>query len=197
MPYAHWRMKENAGQPVSIRHFYLCYNTPSFNFRCRSKEDEMGKTEDKDVEQLEGSLGGYKEKIVPVNKGSVTWDKELIFKGRTQRGEEIDFDAQVQWGCMPTESLLLSVAGCMAIDCVSFLQKMKAVISKFKVDITGERNPTPPQYYTKMEMIIHISGENITPKKMERVISLSQEKYCSVYHSLRKDLEVKVSYVIE
>ena len=157
----------------------------------------MGKTEDKDVEQLEGSLGGYKEKIIPVNKGSVTWDKELIFKGRTQRGEEIDFDAHVQWGCTPTESLLLSVAGCMAIDCVSFLQKMKAVISKFKVDITGERNPTPPQYYTKIEMIIHISGENITPKKMERVISLSQEKYCSVYHSLRKDLEVKVSYVIE
>ena len=157
----------------------------------------MGKTEDKDIEQLEASLGGYKERIVPVNKGSVTWDKELIFKGRTQRGEEIDFDAHVQWGCTPTESLLLSVAGCMAIDCVSFLQKMKAVISEFKIDITGERNPTPPQYYKTIEMVIHISGNNITPKKMDRVISLSQEKYCSVYHSLRKDLKVKVSYVIE
>ncbi|PKL48983.1 MAG: osmotically inducible protein OsmC [Nitrospira bacterium HGW-Nitrospira-1] len=157
----------------------------------------MGKSEDKEIEKLDKSLEGYKGKIVPANKGSVTWDKELIFKGRTQRGEEIDFDAHVQWGCTPTESLLLSVAGCLAIDCVSFLQKMKAVISKFKVDITGERNPTPPQYYTKIEMVIHISGENITPKKMDRVISLSQEKYCSVYHSLRKDLEVKVSYIIE
>src|SRR4030042_2217610 len=153
----------------------------------------MGKAEDKDIEQLDESLGGYKEKIIPVNKGSVTWDKEHMFKGRSQRGEEIDLDAHVQWGCTPTESLLLSVAGCMAIDCVSFLQKMKAVISKFKVDIIGERNPTPPQYYKKIEMVIHISGENITPKKMDRVISLSQEKYCSVYHSLRKDLEVKVS----
>ena len=157
----------------------------------------MSNTEDKEVERLEGSLGGYKEKIIPVNKGSVTWDKELIFKGRTQRGEEIDFDAHLQWGCSPTESLLLSVAGCMAIDCVAFLQKMKAVISQFKINITGERKPTPPQYYTKIEMLIHVSGENITPKKMDRVISLSQEKYCSVYHSLRKDLEVKVSYVIE
>jgi putative redox protein len=153
--------------------------------------------EEKDVEKLEDELGGYKEKISTVNKGSVTWDRELIFKGRTQRGEEIDFDAHVQWGCTPTESLLLSVAGCMAIDCVSFLQKMKAVISTFKVDITGERNPKPPQYYKKIEMVLHISGENITPKKMERVISLSQEKYCSVYHSLRKDLEVLVSYIIE
>lgn len=157
----------------------------------------MSKLDDKEVEKLEESLGGYKERIVPVNKGSVTWDKELIFKGRTQRGEEIDFDAHVQWGCTPTESLLLSVAGCMAIDCVSFLQKMKAVISEFKINITGERNPTPPQYYKSMEMVIHVSGKNITPRKMDRVISLSQEKYCSVYHSLRKDLKVKVSYVIE
>ena len=157
----------------------------------------MSLKEDKDVESLEESLEGYKGKIMPVNKGSLAWDKDLIFVARTQRGYEIEFDAQAQWGCIPTESLLLSVAGCMAIDAVSFLQKMKCVISKFKIDIQGERNPTPPQYYKKIEMVIHISGENITPKKMERVIALSQEKYCSVYHSLRKDLEVKVGYVIE
>lgn len=157
----------------------------------------MSPKEDKDVESLEESLEGYKGKIMPVNKGSLTWDKDLIFVARTQRGYEIEFDAQAQWGCIPTESLLLSVAGCMAIDAVSFLQKMKCIISKFKIDIQGERNPKPPQYYKKIDMVIHISGENITPKKMERVIALSQEKYCSVYHSLRKDLEVKVGYVIE
>jgi putative redox protein len=157
----------------------------------------MSHGEDRETESLEQSLQGYKEKIMPVNKGTLTWDKELIFLGRTQRGYEIDFDAQAQWGCIPTESLLMSVAGCLAIDCVSFLQKMKAVISKFKVEITGERNPTPPQYYTTIEMKIHIAGENITPKKMDRVISLSQEKYCSVYHSLRKDMKVNVTYVIE
>ena len=153
--------------------------------------------EDRETESLAESLQGYKEKIMPVNKGTLTWDKELIFLGRTQRGYEIDFDAQAQWGCIPTESLLMSVAGCLAIDCVSFLQKMKAVISKFKVEITGERNPTPPQYYTTIDMKIHVAGENITPKRMDRVISLSQEKYCSVYHSLRKDMKVNVTYVIE
>lgn len=155
----------------------------------------MNKQEDDQI--LEKSLTGYKEKILPLNKGTLTWDKDLIFLGRTQRGYEIDFDAQVQWGCTPTESLLMSVAGCMAIDVVSFLQKMKCVIAKFKIDISGERNPTPPQYYKYIEMTIHIAGENITPKKMDRVIALSQEKYCSVYHSLRKDLEVKVGYIIE
>lgn len=157
----------------------------------------MSDKEEKDTESLEGSLQGYKEKIPPVNKGSLTWERELIFHGRTQRGEEVDYDAQFQWGCSPTETLLMSVAGCLGIDVVSFLQKMRAVVTKFRIDYSGERNLTPPQYYKSMELIIHISGENITPRKLDRAISLSQEKYCSVYHSLRKDIDVKVSYVIE
>ncbi|MCL5021792.1 MAG: OsmC family protein [Nitrospirae bacterium] len=152
--------------------------------------------EKEEIKLLEESLEGYKGKIMPLNKGTLTWDKDLIFQARTQRGYEIDFDAQAQWGCIPTESLLMSVAGCLAIDVVSFLQKMKAVITQFKIDVAGERNPTPPQYYKTVEMVIHVSGENITPKKMERVISLSQEKYCSVYHTLRNDLRVAVRYII-
>jgi putative redox protein len=146
---------------------------------------------------LERNLEGYKGKINPVNKATLTWDRDLIFLGRTPRGFELDFDAEAQWGCIPTESLLLSIAGCLAIDVVSFVTKMKAKITKFKINIAGERNPTPPQYYTKVDLMLIIAGENITPKKLDRAISLSQEKYCSVYHSLRKDLKVNVTYTIE
>jgi putative redox protein len=157
----------------------------------------MSDQEEKTAGTLEESLGGYKGKINPVNRATLTWDKDLIFLGRTPRGYELDFDAEAQWGCIPTESLLLSVAGCLSIDCISFLKKMKCDITKFKIDIAGERNPTPPQYYKRIEMMIHIAGDNITPKKLDRVIALSQEKYCSVYHSLRKDLKVDVKYEIE
>jgi len=44
--------------------------------------------------------------------------------------------------------------------------------------------------------MIQISGEGITPKKIDRAIALSKDKYCSVYHSLRKDMEVNVNYKI-
>jgi len=147
--------------------------------------------------ELTENLEGYKGKINPVNKATLTWDRDLIFLGRTPRGFELDFDAEAQWGCIPTESLLLSIAGCLAIDVVSFVTKMKAKIAKFRIDIAGERNPTPPQYYTKVDMMLTLAGEDITPKKLDRAISLSQEKYCSVYHSLRKDLKVNVTYTIE
>jgi putative redox protein len=154
-------------------------------------------SESKEIKELEESLEAYKSKVSHVNKATLTWDKDLVFVGRTNRGYEVEFDAQQQWGCSPTETLLLSVAGCMGIDMVSFLKKMKVEIKTYKMDIVGERNPTPPQYYTSMEMIISITGSGLTAKKLERAISLSHEKYCSVYHTLRKDMKMKVDYTFE
>jgi len=152
-------------------------------------------SQDKDL--LEESLTGYKEKIVPITKTTLKWDKDLIFVGTTQQGYEIEFDAQAQWGCKPTEALLLSLAGCMGIDVVMFLQKMRVRLASFKVELAGERNPTPPQYFKAIEMVFYIAGNNLNPEKVDRAIALSHAKYCSVYNSLRKDLEMKVRYVIE
>ena len=153
--------------------------------------------DEKEVNALDESLDSYKSKISQQNRATLTWDKDLIFTGRTNRGYEVEYDALQQWGCSPTETLLLSVAGCMGIDMVSFLKKMKCEIKSYKMDIMGERNPTPPQYYTSIDMVISVSGTGLTAKKLERAISLSHEKYCSVYHTLRKDIKVKVDYTFE
>lgn len=149
---------------------------------------------EKDVENLEESLDDYKKEILEVNKGFLEWDKDLIFNVRTQMGYEIEYDANLQWGCAPTETLLASVAGCMAIDVFYFLKKMRADIKSFKIDFTGVRKPDPPQYYKSIALVIKIEGEGITPKKMDRAISLSHDKYCSVYNALRKDIQVTTSY---
>lgn len=148
-------------------------------------------------DELEESLKGYKEKVSPIDKATLTWDRELIFVGRTNRGYEIEFDAHMQWGCKPTDALLLSIAGCLAIDVLTFLQKMRMTITSFKIDIIGERNPTPPQYYKSIEIILDIAGKDMDTKKVERAVSLSHEKYCSVYHSLRKDIDMKVKYILK
>jgi len=149
---------------------------------------------EKEVENLEESLDEYKKEILEVNKGFLEWDKDLIFNVRTQMGYEIEYDANLQWGCAPTETLLTSVAGCMAIDVFYFLKKMRADIKSFKIDFTGIRKPDPPQYYKSIDLVIKIEGEGITPKKMDRAISLSHDKYCSVYNALRKDIEVTTTY---
>ncbi|MDX1763856.1 MAG: OsmC family protein [bacterium] len=149
--------------------------------------------EEKTMEGMET----YKNKVNPVTRGTVTWKEDLIFDARTQVGYEFEMDGKVQWGCAPTESLLLSLAGCMGIDVVSFLKKMRVELKTCKIEIAGERNPTPPQYYTSIKMILRASGEGLTENKMKRAVDLSHEKYCSVYHSLRKDMKIHVDYIID
>lgn len=141
-------------------------------------------------------LGEYKSKILPVNKSRLTLQRDLYFMGTTQRGYEVEYDPQYVEGCSPTETLLLSVAGCLSIDVVHILRKMRCEVTAYEVEAEGTRREEPPQYYTSMDLLIKISGEGITPKKIERAIALSREKYCSVYHSLRDDIEYNITYEI-
>ncbi|MEN6467700.1 MAG: OsmC family protein [Smithella sp.] len=152
---------------------------------------------DTNKDNLEESLGGYKQNINPVVKTTLTWERDLVFMGATPQGYEIEFDARAQWGCKPTEALLLSLAGCMGIDVVTILTKMRITLTSFRMEIAGARNPTPPQYYKEVEMVLHIAGENLDSGKVERAIALSKNKYCSVYNSLRPDLALNVHYVLE
>jgi len=149
------------------------------------------------TQSVEPELKEYKKEILPVNKGRLNLERDLYFIGTTQRGYEVEFDVKYEEGCSPTETFLLSIAGCLSIDIVHILRKMRCEISKYEVEVEGARNLTPPQYYKSVDMMIHISGEGITQKKIDRAVALSRDKYCSVYHSLRKDIEVNVKYEIE
>ncbi|PKN75760.1 MAG: hypothetical protein CVU52_05840 [Deltaproteobacteria bacterium HGW-Deltaproteobacteria-10] len=146
---------------------------------------------------LNDSLSSYKQNINPVVKTSLVWQRDLIFTGSTPQGYEIEFDANAQWGCKPTESLLLSLAGCMGIDIMTILTKMRLKIASFRIETKGERNEQPPQYYKTVEMVMHIAGKNLDPVKVERAIALSRNKYCSVFNSLRPDLVLNIRFVLE
>lgn len=146
---------------------------------------------------LKPELKGYKEKILPVNKGKLRLERDLYFIGTTQRGYEVEYDVNYEEGCSPTETLLLSIAGCLSIDVVHILRKMRCEVIHYEVEVEGSRNLDPPQYYKSVDIMIHISGEGVTPRKIDRAVDLSFDKYCSVYHSLRRDLEVRVKYEIE
>jgi putative redox protein len=145
----------------------------------------------------EPELDAYKAEILPVNKSRIELVRDLYFMGTTQRGYEVEFDLRYEEGCSPTETLLLSIAGCLSIDVVHILRKMRCEVTRYEIVSEGTRNLTPPQYYTSFDFKIRISGTGITPKKMDRAIALSRDKYCSVYHSLRSDIEVNIDYEIE
>jgi putative redox protein len=142
-------------------------------------------------------LGSYKDEVEEIMAASLEWQQDLVFTATTQRGYDLDFDADIQMGCMPVEGVLMSLAGCMAIDVVAILKKMRCEIESFRMEIKGQRDRTPPQRRRSVKLTLHIKGSGVTEEKATRAVDLSRETYCSVRHSLREDIEVETDLRIE
>jgi putative redox protein len=130
------------------------------------------------------------------NQAVLEWQKELLFRGE-MNGRELVLDGRGQEGLSPMEALMFALAGCMAIDLVHILGRMRAELHALKAEIQGERAQAEPKRFTRIQLHYIISGNNIKPSEVERAIALSREKYCSVYHSLRADLELQTTYEIQ
>jgi putative redox protein len=143
------------------------------------------------------TLDDYKTEVEEGMTASLEWQQDLFFTATTRRGYDLDFDANIQMGCMPVEGVLMSLAGCMAIDVVAILRKMRCEIEAFRMEIEGERDRTPPQRIRSVKLTLHVKGGGVTEEKARRALRLSEEKYCSVRHSLREDIAIETDLRIE
>lgn len=91
------------------------------------------------------------------------------------------------------DSLLLSVAGCMALDVQVILEKSRVPLTGIEVEAVGERASTHPRRYTRVRLAYRLEGLGEEHRaKLDRAIELSREKFCSVLHSLREDIEFEI-----
>lgn len=96
----------------------------------------------------------------------------------------------------PVQMLLLALASCTAADIIDIAGKMRVAITGLDVQVEGDRNEEPPRYFKRVHMRYTARGvAEADRSKVERAVELSHEKYCSVLHSLRKDMEVSSALV--
>ncbi len=124
------------------------------------------------------------------------WTAEgQAFEGRGAADRWITIDGDSTEGPSPTESLLLSLAACMAIDVRMILEKGRVPLRSLEVELEGDRREDVPRYFHRMRMAFKLAGPG--PEhgaKIERAIDLSRDKYCSVLHTLRPDLDLRISF---
>ena len=114
--------------------------------------------------------------------------KGLRFEAQhPQHRFETDGDGKSAYS--PVQHLLLSLASCTAADVIDITTKMRVPITGLDIEIEGDRNAEAPRYFTAIRMVYVARGVSAEDRpKIERAIELSHEKYCSVMHSLRKDI---------
>ncbi len=133
-------------------------------------------------------------------KVDVDWQGDLEFESSLPSGHKITLDASEEsgghnQGPRPMELLLSGLGGCTGIDVVLILNKMKAEIEEFHLDIDAERAEEPPKRFEKIHLTYKFKGKNLTERRVERAISLSEDKYCSASSSF--NAEITSSFEIE
>ena len=129
----------------------------------------------------------------------VTWKHEgLLFEATTPHGavalaSGLDEPGN---GVTPMELLATSLGACTAMDVASILVKMRQPLEAFGVEVSGERAEDHPKRFLSLEVVYHLKGD-LDERKVERAISLSEERYCSVEATLRPAVPVSSRYVIE
>ncbi len=104
-------------------------------------------------------------------------------------------DSKAVDGTGPPTLLLEALAACMAIDVADILHKGRQQLRAMKVGIVGDRRPEPPRYFTDVHLRFEIEGV-VSEAKVKRAVELSREKYCSVFHTLRSDLDFSYTIAI-
>lgn len=96
----------------------------------------------------------------------------------------------------PSDLLLLSLASCSAYDVVMILSRQRQELTNLYVSVDGSQASEPPYQFTNIHLHYTVEGKELDPKKVERAIVLSEEKYCSVAATVRGVAELSHSYEI-
>jgi putative redox protein len=131
---------------------------------------------------------------------AVTWVQGEQFVASGSGGHSIVLDApdgRATWqGFKPSELLLAALGGCTAVDVIDILRKKRQRVSGLRVSVRGEQREEHPRAFERIAVHYEVRGQDVAEAAVERAISLSEEKYCSVAATLRGVAEITTSFTI-
>lgn len=122
----------------------------------------------------------------------LVWERDLLFSGYV--GEHrMHLDGNGQDGVSPVQALGFALASCMGSDVALILTRGRHPLRALRAHLTAHRAPTDPRRFVSVALRFEVEGA-VPPEAVERAITLSREKYCSVWHSLRPDIAFETTF---
>jgi len=122
------------------------------------------------------------------------WEHDLVLGGQSGKAH-LTLDSAGIAGPSPMQALGFAVTGCMAMDLVHILRKGRFDLKGVKADLRAQRAPDVPHRFTSIALHFTVTGE-IPEDQVQRAIDLSRDKYCSVWHSMREDIGLAVTFTV-
>jgi putative redox protein len=124
----------------------------------------------------------------------LVWEHDLVFSGRSGVAE-LTLDSAGNAGPSPVQTLAFALAACMAMDVAHIVRKARHDLRGLAVTLTATRAQEDPHRILTADLQFTVTG-SVPDAAVQRAISLSHEKYCSVWHSLRQDIALTTSFTV-
>lgn len=125
---------------------------------------------------------------------SLDWQGDLNFRS-SPGSPAITLHSSTHGVSSPPQALAYAVMACMAMDVVHVLQKGRHDLRGMTVKFEGERAAEHPKRFISMHLHFDITGR-VDGHIVERAIELSRTTYCSVWNTIRPDVELKTTHSI-
>ena len=124
----------------------------------------------------------------------IEWQGDMKFETELD-GHKLIIDAAPEVGGTdkgprPKPLMLVALAGCTGMDVVSILKKMRVELEGLKVWVEAEQTDEHPKHYSSMKVIYEFKGKNLPMDKLEKAVSLPEERYCGVSAVYKKAIPV-------
>lgn len=133
---------------------------------------------------------------------SVEWDHGMTFTGTAGSGFHVPLGTVPEVGgeddgFRPIELMLVSLAGCTAMDVMSILRKKRQDVTSFRVNVHAERTREHPRVFTAITIEYVLRGRGLDAAAVQRAIDLSETKYCPAQAMLGKVVPITLTHRIE
>jgi putative redox protein len=128
----------------------------------------------------------------PPTAADLQWQRDLVFHAESA-GQTLTMDGDSKAGPSPVQTLAFALAGCMATDLVFVLAKGRHTPRALRAHIVADRAQEDPHRFVRVNLRFTVEGD-VPADAVERAIALSRDKYCSVWHSMRHDIDFTVSF---
>jgi putative redox protein len=134
-------------------------------------------------------------------KINVEWNGKMRFTGTDADGKSVVMDAAEVYGgegdgIRPMEMMLISLAGCTAIEVGNVMNKMRLSYDTFEICVKAEKAETVPHVFTQIHVHYTLSGEGVTHQKFMKAFEVGGLKYCSVANMIKKACPVTYTCAI-
>ncbi|RPI28924.1 MAG: OsmC family peroxiredoxin [Acidobacteria bacterium] len=137
-----------------------------------------------------------KAQAAPPLRVELKWDDRERFHVQSPSGARAVLDGERQVALSPMETLLSALCGCLATDVARILRKMRLPFTALSVSASGEQNPGIPKYFKRISIRFSVKGE-VPLDRLDHAVELSKKAYCSVFHTLRSDIEINHTVEVE